>query len=139
MQFNPYYPPGAYMMPPGTTAPGMPGMPVPPGTTAQGGMPGMSAPPGSTTPGMPGMSVPPGSTAPGMPGMPAPPTATTGQQIPEATQSPATFNMASMSAALPGHPGAPAHPGALMYPGTSFRIYISLSLTNVQIRIEFLH
>merc|ERR1712156_434299 len=63
MQFNPYYPPGAYMMPPGTTAPGMPGMPAPPGTTA-----------------------------PAMPGMPVPP---------EATQSPATFNMASMSAALP--------------------------------------
>merc|ERR1711935_1011293 len=42
MQFNPYYPPGAYMMPPGTTAPGMPGMPAPPGTT----VPGMPAPPG---------------------------------------------------------------------------------------------
>merc|ERR1712241_947300 len=30
MQFNPYYPPGAYMMPPGTAAPGMPGMPAQP-------------------------------------------------------------------------------------------------------------
>merc|ERR1719288_588124 len=67
MQFNPYYPPGAYMMPPGTTAPGMPGMPAQP--------------------------------------------AAAGPQAPEATQSAASFNMASMNAALPGHHGA--HPGAL--------------------------
>ena len=106
MQFNPYYPPGAYMMPPGTTAPGMPGMPAPPGTAA---------------PGMPGMPAPPGTTAPGMTGMPAAPAAQTGPQAPEATQSPATFNMASMSAALPGHSGAPlGHPGAPMYPGAPY-------------------
>ena len=111
MQFNPYYPPGAYMMPPGTVAPGMPGIPMPPGTTA---------------PGMRGIQAPPGTTAPSMPGMPAPPTAASGPQAPVATQSPATFNMGTIMTALPGNPGAPEHPGgpwnpgALMYPGAPY-------------------
>ena len=105
MRFNPAYPPGAYMMPPGTAAPGMLGIPTPPGTAASG---------------MRGIQAPPGTTAPSMPGMPAPPASASGPQAPVATQSPATFNMGAMTTSLPGHPGASGHPGATMYPGAPY-------------------